>query len=137
MHIFIPHDQIYCYSFRLAVNIPVTVLNANITESEHGVHKVKYTNQTIPLKFRIGKTCLVAYANTDNSSLPYSIISLEARVTKLQTVMVVVTTAVPSAVVTLVVIACVIVTGCCCLGIKSCKRQLREGESLSEYITIQ
>ena len=66
--------------------------------SEQAVHKIK---EIISLKFRIEKTCLVAYASTDNSSSLYNIIHLEAQVTKLQTVMVVVTTAVPSAVFTL------------------------------------
>ena len=135
MHIIIPQGHVHSYYLRLAVN--ASVLDANIT-LEHAARKLEDTNQTIPLKFRIGKTCLVAYANTDNSSSLYNIIHLEARVTKLQTLMVLVTTAVPSAVVTLVVIACVVVTGCCCLVIKLCKRRFQEyniiiEESLSEY----
>ena len=136
LHIIIPQGRVYSYSLRLASK----VLDTNIT-SEQAIQKIEDTNQTIHLKFKIGKTCLVAYTSTDNSSPPYNIIHLETRVTKLQTVMVVVTTAVPSAVVTLVVIVCVVVTGCCCLVIKLRKRRLQEyniiiEESLSEYVNI-
>ena len=137
MHIIIiPQGQVHSYSLRLAVN--ASVLDANIT-SEQAVHRIEDANQTISPKFRIGRTCLVAYANTDISSPLY--IRLEARVTKLQTVMVPVTTVVPSAVVSLMILICVIVTGCCCLRIKSRKSQLQKyitiEEVLSEYVTIQ
>ena len=132
LHI-IPQGQVHSYSLRLAVN--AYVLDVNIT-SEQAVRKTEDTNQTIALNFRIGITCLVAYANTDNSSPQY--ICLEARVTKLQILMVLVTTAVPSAVVSLMTLICVIVTGCCCLRIKSRKSQPQEyitiEESLSEYV---
>ena len=121
LHIIVPQGQVHSYSLRLTVN--ASVLDTNIT-SEQAVHKI---NQIIPLKFRIiGKTCLVArYTNTDNSSLPYNIIRLEARVIKLQIRMVLVTTAVPSAVVILTILICVIVIGYCCLRSKA-----------QEYITI-
>ena len=121
LHIIVPQGQVHSYSLRLTVN--ASVLDTNIT-SEQAVHKI---NQIIPLKFRIiGKTCLVArYTNTDNSSLPYNIIHLEARVIKLQIRMVLVTTAVPSAVVILTILICVIVIGYCCLRSKA-----------QEYITI-
>ena len=134
MHIIIPQGRVYSYSLRLTS----IVLDTNIT-SEQAIQKIELnTNQTIHLKFKIGKTCLVTYATTDNSLSLYNIIHLETRVTKFQTLMVVVTTAVPSAVVTLVVIVCVVVTGCCCLVIKLCKRRFQEyniiiEESLSEY----
>ena len=135
MHIIVPQGHIHSYSLRLAVN--ASVLDANIT-FEHAAHKLEDTNQMI-MKFRIGKTCLIAYAN---SSSLHNIIRLEARVTKLQTLMVLVTTAVSSAVVTLLVIlACIIVTGCCCLVTKLCNSQLQEyitiEESMSEYVNIQ
>ena len=121
LHIIVPQGQVHSYSLRFTVN--ASVLDINIT-SEQAVHKI---NQIIPLKFRIiGKTCLVArYTNTDNSSLPYNIIRLEAQVIKLQIRMVLVTTAVPSAVVILTILVCVIVTGYCCLRSKA-----------QEYITI-
>ena len=137
LHIIIPQGRVHSYSLQLAVN--ASVLDTNIT-SEQAVRKIEDANQTIPLKFRNGKTCLVAYANTDNTSSPYNIIHLEAQVIKLQTVMVLVTTAVPSAVVSLMILICVMFTGCCCLRIKLRKSQLQEyitiEESLSEYVTV-
>ena len=81
-----------------------SVFDANTT-SEQAVHEIEDTNQTISPIFRIGKTCLIAYANIENSTPLY--IHLEARVVKLQTLMVLVTTAVPSAVVSLMILICV------------------------------
>jgi hypothetical protein len=119
--------------------VNASILDINNITSEQAVIKIEDVNRTISLQFRIGKTCLIAYTNTNNSSPPC--IHLEARVIKMQTLMVLVTTAVPSTVVTLMILACVIVTGCCCLRIKSRKRQLQEystiEEALSEYVTIQ
>ena len=117
----------------------------NFNASEQAVFNIEDTNKgnvsmtyTISLKFRIGKTCLIAYTNTENSSHPH--ICLEAQVTKMQTRMVLLTTVVPSAMVTIIILICIAFIGYCCHR-NTFKRQkynaLVNEEVLSEYVNIQ
>ena len=136
LHIIVPQGQ-YRSSLRLTV---IAVVDINTTEQ--AVYNIEGKNvdngsmtYTTPLKFRIGKTCLVAYTNIENSSY-----HLKVQVTKMQTLMVLVTTIVPSVAVLLLILICIIFAGCCCCKIMLKSRKynaLISEKALSEYVTIQ
>ena len=143
---FLNASQCYDYVIKIYVFNSTCALSVdNFNASKQAVFNIEDINgdngsmtYTISLKFRIGKTCLIAYTNTENSSHPH--ICLEAKVTKMQTRMVLLTTTVPSVMVTIMVVICIAFIGYCHRR-NMFKRQkynaLVNEEVLSEYVNIQ
>ena len=125
------------YQYSLALTIDATSVNVHTFDSEP-VCTIQDKNGgdescIIDLKFKIGKTCLAAYTKVEENTL-YPYISLEAKVTKMQTQMVIVTTLVPSVTVTLIIIGCLFII-CCCRKIKCRKSQYKPLKNVaSEHV---
>ena len=119
----------------LGMAVNASIIDMDITHEQAVRYIIEDRDCTISLKFRTGKTCLVAHANIEISSYPS--LCLEAQVIKMQTLKVLVTTVVPSTAVTLTILVCTVFTGCCCRRTRLCKRQeystLVNEEALSEY----
>ena len=126
-------------SLRLTVN--ASVVSVNTTEQaaynieDRDGDNGSMTCAIVPLKFRNGETCLVAYTKIENSSHPYYI-KLEARVTEMQTLMVLVTTIVPSVMFALILI-CIIFAGYCCCKIRLKSRKYKALVNEELLSTIQ
>ena len=120
----------------LGMAVNASILDMNVAHEQSVRYIIEDRDCTISLKFRTGKTCLVARANTEISSYPS--LCLEAQVIKMQMLKVLVTTVVPSTAVTLTILVCAVFTGCCCRRTRLCKRQkystLVNEEALAEYV---
>lgn len=117
------------YVFNSACNS--TTMDINVTKSDCSIEDNHRGNESttciIPLRFKIGKTCLVAYmyANFENSSQ----INLEAQVIEVQTILVLVTTLVPQSP---IVILITILICCLCCSCRTTPIESRKYSALSD-----